>query len=163
MTFSSGRKVALGAITALAALSAAGCTATVNQRGYLPPPGLLEAIRPGIDNKASLQAALGSPSTMGTFTDRTWYYISSTQEDYLFFRPEEKQRQIVAINFAADDTVSSVKRYSLEDGVEVSFSDRETPAKGRELTFLQQIFGNVGRGSPIGNMNDEANDPRNRR
>ena len=163
MTFSTGRKVALGAVLALAAVSAAGCTATVNQRGYLPAPGMLEAIRPGIDNKASLQAALGSPSTMGTFTDRTWYYISSTQEDYLFYRPEEMQRQIYAINFGPDDTVTSVKHYGLEDGVEVAFSDRETPAKGRELTFLQQIFGNVGRGSPVGTLNDEQNDPRNRR
>jgi outer membrane protein assembly factor BamE (lipoprotein component of BamABCDE complex) len=162
MTFSSGRKVALGAVLAMAAVSAAGCTATVNQRGYLPQPALLDGIRPGIDNKASLQAGLGSPSTMGTFNDNTWYYISSVQEDYLFFRPEETERTIVAVKFGADEKVASVQRYTLADGVDVSFSDRETPAKGRELTFLQQIFGNVGRGSPI-STNDEANDPRNRR
>lgn len=163
MTFSSGRKVALGAVLAIAAVSAAGCTATVNQRGYLPTPGMLEAIRVGIDNKASLQSALGSPSTTSTFSDNTWYYISSTQEDYLFFYPEETKRQIYAVKFGTDEKVASVQKYGLEDGVDVAFSDRETPTKGRELTFLQQIFGNVGRGSPIGGMNDEANDPRNRR
>ena len=163
MTFSSGRKVALGAVVALAALSAAGCTAVVNQRGYLPSPGMLEAIRVGVDNKQSLQAALGSPSTIGTFNDNIWYYISSTQEDYLFFYPEETKRQIVAVKFGPDEKVASVQRLGLEDGVDVAFSSRETPTKGRELTFLQQIFGNVGRGSPIGNINDESNDPRNRR
>ncbi|MBL9009899.1 MAG: outer membrane protein assembly factor BamE [Alphaproteobacteria bacterium] len=162
MTSSSGRKVALGAALAIAAVSAAGCEATVNNRGYLPTPGLTEAIRVGVDTKSTLQAALGSPSTIGTFNDNTWYYISSKQEDFLFFYPEEVEREIVAVKFGPDQTVASVQRLGLEDGVQVAFSDRETPARGRELTFLQQIFGNVGRGSPI-SPNDESQDPRNRR
>ena len=162
MTFSSGRKGALGAALAITALSAAGCQATVNNRGYLPTPGLTESIRIGVDTKATIQAALGSPSASGTFNDDVWYYISSKQEDYLFFYPEEVERQVVAINFGPDQTVASVKTLGLEDGREVAFSDRETPARGRELSFLQQIFGNVGRGSPISGS-DESQDPRNRR
>lgn len=163
MKSSSGRKFALGASVAVLSLAAMACSSTVNKRGYLPAPGMLEGIRVGVDSKSSLQAGLGSPSTISTFSDNTWYYVSSTQEDYLFFKPEETERQIVAVVFNADQTVASVKQYGLEDGIEVALSDRETPARGRELTFLQQIFGNVGRGSPIGGINDTANDPRERR
>lgn len=163
MKSSIGRKVALGVSVSVLSLAAMACSSTVNKRGYLPTPGMLEGIRVGVDNKASLEAGLGSPSLTSTFSDNVWYYVSSTQEDYLFFRPEETERQVVAVAFNADSTVASVKRLGLEDGVEVSFSDRETPARGRELTFLQQIFGNVGRGSPIGGINDTSNDPRERR
>ena len=113
--------------------------------------------------KSSLQAALGSPSALGTFTDNTWYYISITQEDLLFFEPEETHRRIVAVNFGPGEVVQSVRTYGPEDAVEVSFSRNETPARGRELSFLQQIFGNIGRSGPMGGINNEADDPRNRR
>ncbi len=144
-------------------LAVSGCKSTVNQRGFVAPSNMTQLIRVGVDTKASLQTSLGSPSTLGTFNDGTWYYISSRQKDFLFFQPEEVERQIVAVNFGADEKVASVKTYGLEDGVEVAFSDRETPARGRELTFLQQIFGNVGRSSPIGNINNPEDDPRERR
>jgi outer membrane protein assembly factor BamE (lipoprotein component of BamABCDE complex) len=161
MAYSLGRVAALGAVLALAGLGMAGCHATVNQRGYLPDPGLAQKIRVGVDTKDSLQASIGSPSTVSTFNDSTWYYISTTQEDFLFLRPEETDRQVVAVAFGPDRKVTSVKQLGPQDGVDVAFSDDETPTRGRELTFLQQIFGNVGRGSPLGTINDE--DPRERR
>ena len=34
----------------------------------------------------------------------------------------------------------------LDDGQDVAMSDRETPTRGRELTILEQLLGNVGRG-----------------
>ena len=34
----------------------------------------------------------------------------------------------------------------LEDGQRVSMNDRETPTRGRQLTILEQLLGNVGRG-----------------
>ena len=156
-----GRTVALSAV--LAALAVAGCTATENRRGYLETPGMLDAIRVGVDTKSSLQAALGSPSTLGTFSDNTWYYISTTQEDLLFFQPEEIDRKVVAVNFGPGEVVQSVQAYGPGEAVEVSFSRSETPARGRELSFIQQIFGNIGRSGPMGGINNEADDPRNRR
>jgi len=162
MTLVSGRKWALGAVMIGLSTAAAGCSATENQRGYMESPGMLEAIRVGVDTKQSLQASLGSPSTLGTFSDSTWYYISMKQEDLIFFEPEETERKIVAVNFGPGDVVQSVQTYGPEQAIEVSFSRNETPARGRELSFLQQIFGNIGRSGPIGPTN-EADDPRNRR
>lgn len=161
MAFPSSRKALAGVIIAAAALGVAGCQATVNKRGYLPDPRL-QSIRIGVDTKASLSTALGSPSTMGTFNDNTWYYISTTQEDQYFFKPQETERQVVAVSFGADQVVTGVRQYGPNEAVQVAFNDRETPARGRELTFLQQIFGNVGRGSPVGTLGREE-DPRDRR
>ena len=84
-------------------------------------------------------------------------------EDLLFFEPEETDRKIVAVNFGAGDVVQSVQTYGPDQAVEVSFSRNETPARGRELSFLQQIFGNIGRSGPISGVSNDADDPRNRR
>ena len=38
-----------------------------------------------------------------------------------------------------------IKYYGLEEGKIISYVDRTTPTRGRELTVLQQLFGNLGR------------------
>lgn len=160
MAFVTGRRLAALAAVSVMALTAGACAATVNQRGYLPDETKFSSIQPGIDTKSSLQERLGSPSSKGTFDEDVWYYVSSTQEDFLFFRPEETGRDIVAVSFGGDGTVAQVERYGIEDGMVVAFNDRETPAKGRELTILQQLFGNIGRGAP---PISDREDPRERR
>ncbi len=156
------RALAAAAI-AVAALSAGACTATVNQRGYLPQDAAkFSAVRPGVDTRDSVAALLGSPSNVSTFGDSVWYYVSDTQEDFMFFRPETVDRQIVAIAFAADGRVARVERSGLENGVDVAFSDDETPTKGREMTILQQLFGTIGRGAPVG-VGGEGDTGRDRR
>ena len=55
-------------------------------------------------------------------------------------------RQIVAVAFDQESKlITNVKRYSVEDGRIIAFNDDTTPTKGRELTFLEQHLGNVGR------------------
>ena len=51
----------------------------------------------------------------------------------------------VAIDFDSAGRVSDVRRYGLDDGREIQPVDRATPTKGREVTLLQQLFGNIGR------------------
>jgi hypothetical protein len=51
--------------------------------------------------------------------------------------------------------VTGLTHYGLKDGNVVAFESRETPAKGRELTFLQQLF-NATPGVPIGTTGDQG-------
>ena len=41
--------------------------------------------------------------------------------------------------------VKEIKRYGLKDGKQIAFVDRETPTRGKEMTVLEQLFGNLGR------------------
>ena len=52
---------------------------------------------------------------------------------------------------AGGSEVSIGERACLADGHVVAFETRTTPAKGRELTFLQQLF-NATPGVPIGTL-----------
>ena len=133
----------------LSALVLLGCAPVINQRGYLPDPVSEASIKIGNDTKTTIQQRLGDPSTQATFGTDEWYYITSVEKQIAFFDPRVESRQIMAIRFDKDGRVADVHHYGLKDGHVVAFETRETPAKGKELTFLQQLF-NATPGVPIG-------------
>src|SRR3954469_4935990 len=124
-----------GAITLLIA-----CAPVISQRGYLPDPDNESTIKTGTDTKTSVQSRLGYASTTATFGNDSWYYISATEKQVAFFTPTVLKRQILAVYFDKDNKITSIRHYSLNDGHVISFENRETPARGRELTFLQQLL-----------------------
>lgn len=150
----------LGCVASLAALSAGGCTPVVNNRGYLPDPDAEKSITVGKDTKTSIQQALGFPSTEATFAAAgdAWYYITSVEKQIAFFAPTTQSRAILAVYFDKDGKVTDLKHYSLRDGHVVAFESRQTPTKGRELTFLQQLF-NATPGVPIGGGGNQNPNP----
>jgi outer membrane protein assembly factor BamE (lipoprotein component of BamABCDE complex) len=133
-----------------------GCTPVVSQRGYLQDLDNEAGIEPATDTKTTIQQRLGFPSTVATFgTPDAWYYISSIEKQVAFFQPTVQSRAILAVYFDKDGKVTDLKHFTLEDGHVVAFETRQTPARGRELTFLQQLF-NATPGVPIqsnGNVN----------
>jgi len=133
-----------------------GCTPVINERGYLPDPAGEASIKMGVDTKTTVQQRLGDPSTTATFGDDTWYYISSTERQVAFFDPTVTRRKILAIHFDKDGKVAQINHYGLKDGHIVAFETRTTPAKGRELTFLQQLF-NATPGVPLNNGQNQNN------
>src|SRR6201985_1721275 len=127
--------IPLAAVTLLIA-----CAPVISQRGYLPDPDNEGAIKVGADTKTSVQSRLGYASTTATFGNDSWYYISATEKQVAFFTPTVLKRQIVAVYFDKDNKVTNVRHFSLQDGHVIAFETRETPARGRELTFLQQLL-----------------------
>jgi outer membrane protein assembly factor BamE (lipoprotein component of BamABCDE complex) len=116
------------------------CTPVINQRGYLEDKEIEAAIKPGSDTKTSIQEKLGYASTTATFGGDAWYYISSTEKQVAFFTPTIQQRNVLAVYFDKDGKVSSMRHYGLNQGHLISLESRTTPARGRELTFLQQLL-----------------------
>lgn len=133
-------------LAAIAALALGACSPVVSQRGYIPDPEKVAQVQIGVDDKTSVSERLGTPSNAATFDGDTWYYIASTEEQLMFFRPETVRRDILAVGFDKDGRVSRLEHYGLKDGQVIAYSDNETETKGRELTFLQQMFGNIGKG-----------------
>ncbi len=60
-----------------------------------------------------------------------------------------QSRAILAIYFDKNGKVTDIKHFTLQDGHVFALEARETPSRGRELTFLQQLF-NATPGVPIG-------------
>ncbi|HEY5347655.1 MAG TPA: outer membrane protein assembly factor BamE [Rhizomicrobium sp.] len=144
----------LAVVTLALAGALVACTPVINQRGYLPNPEAEDAIKTGTDTKTSIQQHLGDPSTAATFGNEAWYYISSVEKQVAFFTPVVQSRTILAVYFDKDGKVTAVKHYGLKDGHVIVFDSRETPTRGRELTFLQQLL-NITPGTPIGQTPDQ--------
>ncbi len=141
--------VALGlAVTVTVGLP--GCAKTVDQRGYLMDEELIQEIRPGVDNRASVLAALGTPTVPGTFDDENWYYVSRTHESWAFFRPDTVDNQVLQVSFDPSGNVKEITRAGMEAARDVNPVDAKTPTRGKELGFFEQIFSNIGRFSGPG-------------
>lgn len=140
-----------------ACVALTGCTPVVSQRGYLENLDAEAGIAVGADTKATIEQKLGDPSVQAAFNADAWYYISSTEKQVAFFTPTIESRHILAVYFDKEGKVTDMKHYGLEDGHVVAFESRTTPTRGRELTFLQQLF-NATPGVPGGyNQNQEQN------
>jgi outer membrane protein assembly factor BamE (lipoprotein component of BamABCDE complex) len=147
MLRSTSRRVSVRAVVSgwLALAALCGCSPTVDQRGNLPDPDKLATIRPGATTKDEVVKILGTPSSIGVFNDKSWYYISRRTEQLAFLDPDVLDQQVYIVNFDDRGVVKAVDHRDLKDGRDIEPAPGATPAPGRELTFLEQIIGNVGR------------------
>lgn len=131
----------------------AGCSPIVQNHGYAPPPEELATIRPGVDTRETVQRKIGRPLSSGVFTDEGWYYVASTVERLTYHAPKVVDRRVVAVMFGPNDVVASINEYGLQDGRVIDLATETTPTYGRQLTILEQAFGNIGvtTGSVFGN------------
>ena len=131
------------AIAAIAVLSA--CVAQTRNHGYVPSEAELSQISVGQDTMQTVGEAVGRPSAEGLLDATGWYYVRSQFKTLGAFAPKEVDRQVVAISFDDKGVVSNIERFGLEGGRVVALSRRVTTSNTRGVTFLQQLFGNLGR------------------
>jgi len=121
------------------------CSPIVENRGYVFDEELLDQIKVNETISNDVMDILGSPSTTSAIDASTWYYIYSKAETVAFYHPTVTDRRVLAVSFDDDNKVNNLKYYGLEEGKIISYVDRTTPTRGRELTVIQQLFGNLGR------------------
>ncbi|HEU0218693.1 MAG TPA: outer membrane protein assembly factor BamE, partial [Stellaceae bacterium] len=80
-----------------------------------------------------------------TFDDNVWYYISRRIKQVAFFKPEVLDQQVYIVNFDDKGVVRDLGHKTLDDARAVTPAPGATPAPGRELSFMEQLLGNVGR------------------
>jgi outer membrane protein assembly factor BamE (lipoprotein component of BamABCDE complex) len=157
--------VLAAAVIGLAAV-AGGCTPLTSYSGFQAIEAKPADMKIGEDSKSTVTEKLGSPSATSTFDGNAWYYISQTTDRVAFYKPRVIKRDVVAIKFnAADEKVASVDTFTLKDGKVIAYNGHETPTRGREMTILEQLLGNVGRGGMLPNDDQDApgNRPQDRR
>ena len=130
-------------VAALATLG--GCGFPVSDRGNLPKTDLLAQIKPGVTDKNSVKALLGTPSSIAAFDGDTWYYISKEERQIAFLRPQVLNQQVYVIHFDDKGIVTEVSHKGLDAAQAMTPNPDATPAPGREFTFLEQLIGNFGK------------------
>ena len=131
-------------------LALGACSSIRESRGYVTDPSLLRTVQPGIDNQRSVEGALGRPTFQSQYGEPTWYYISSVTARRPFVRPRIRDHGVLAVRFDAEGNVESVTRTGVEEVVYLQPDGDKTPTLGRERTFLQDLFGNIGQVGSVG-------------
>lgn len=142
MTMRDGLIKAMMVLAAGAAL--AGCSSIRDQRGYLVDAALVDSVQPGIDNQQSVERTLGRPTFVSAFGQKDWYYVSSTTRQAAFTRPQIREQLVLKISFDARGNVAAVERSGVERVVRLDPDGDKTPTLGKERTFLEDLFGNIG-------------------
>jgi outer membrane protein assembly factor BamE (lipoprotein component of BamABCDE complex) len=147
------RNVALAA-AAITLVTLSACAPVTAFNGFQSIDVKPADIKVGQDTRSTVLEKLGSPSTQGAFDPNAWYYISQTTEKYAYYRPRTTKRDVVEITFGKDEKVASVKALGLKDGYQVAYDPRETPTRGRQLNWIEQIIGTIGRTNTLPQEND---------
>mgnify|MGYP003745417909 FL=1 len=132
------------AVIGAAAIATSGCAAIREPRGYIVDATLLQSVQPGIDNERSVTGTLGRPTFESQYGEKTWYYVSSTTGRKPFVRPRIREHSVLAVKFDAAGNVVSAERTGMDQVVYLRPDGDETPTLGRERSFLEDLFGNIG-------------------
>jgi outer membrane protein assembly factor BamE (lipoprotein component of BamABCDE complex) len=141
-----GSKVGAAALLALTGVvGLSGCVSVRTSHGYVLERGETEIkAEAGVDTKESMLAKYGEPSTKGAFDENYWYNFAAQDAARAFFKPRTTTRAVVAIKFRDDGFVEEARLLSVEDGYKVHAVNKTTPSRGKELSFWEQLLGNVG-------------------
>lgn len=123
----------------------ASCAAVYQNHGYVPTDEELALIEVGRDNRETVEATLGRPSSQGLLNDVGWFYVQSRWKNFGAMQPKEIDRQVVSITFTEEGVVENIERFGLEDGQAVAISRRVTDSNIKGMGFLKQLLGNIGR------------------
>ncbi len=126
------------------ALTVGGCAQLKGRQGYVVDPLLTSAITPGVDNRESVEKTLGRPTFVGQFSDNEYYYVSRETRQLAFAKPRPVDQQVLRVRFDAAGNVAAVDRTGLELVSKISPEGDKTPTLGRERSFFEDIFGNIG-------------------
>lgn len=128
-------------------LAVSACSATKTTRGNYLFVEDIQTIVPQTSTESDVLNILGTPTAKAVFDENTWYYVGLKTEKESFFDEKIVDRQVYKINFDADGIVQTLSLVENES-VDVPLASRVTPTSGNEVTFLQQILGNIGKFNP---------------
>jgi len=126
------------------AIALTGCVSQERNHGYLPSDAELADIVVGVDSRDTVADLVGSPTTARVLSAGNFYYVGDTVRTTAWRKPEVIERQIVAITFDEAGVVNNITRYGLEDGRVVPLVRRVTETTDGDVSFIRQLFGNVG-------------------
>ena len=126
-------------------LALGACSSSVVTHGNQLDQQRVAAIRPGVTSREEVARLLGTPSTVATFDDRDWYYISQRYEKMNFFREELVAQDVLKVTFDERGVVSDLEARDIETAMAVDPDPDETRTLGNELSVVQQLLGNLGR------------------
>lgn len=144
------------AILGLIGVGVSACIGEDLRHGYQIDQAALATVKPGMSAEQVLQI-LGTPSTVSTVGNKSWYYISqNTRRTVLFLGEQVEDQKVTAVYFNQAFKVERVALYGLQDGKVFDFIQRTTPTSGADRAFISQLFRGLTKYEPFGSGNSAS-------
>lgn len=125
--------------------SLTACEPMVDRRGHITDHNMKDWVQVGSTTKDEVLREFGSPSTVSSFGDESWYYVQSRKEARGFLKPEITTQHVLQITFDEQGVVKETKGFDEKDRKEVAMVQKVTPTEGHSMGFFEQVLGNLGR------------------
>jgi outer membrane protein assembly factor BamE (lipoprotein component of BamABCDE complex) len=136
-------KAGVAAIFAMG-LALSACAGMRDHKGFVIDQTLADGIQVGVDNKDSVTKTLGRPTFTGQFDPNDWYYVSRNTAQFAFRDPRVTEQTALRVQFDQAGNVTSVSKTGPELIASVNPSGDKTPTLGRQRSFFDELFGNIG-------------------
>lgn len=128
----------------LGAALLAGCQGIRDLRGNVLDDDLASAVQVGVDNKDSVARTLGRPTFTAQFDPNEWYYVSRHTTTFAFRNPRVMDQTVLRVRFDQAGNVVAVDRTGKEQVAAINPVNAKTPTLGRQRSFFDELFGNIG-------------------
>lgn len=154
----STKLASVAALTALI-LGTSGCSRVAGHQGYIADDTLVNGIQAGVDNRESVTKTLGRPSFVGQFTPNDWYYFARTTKQLAFALPKPTDQMVLRVRFDAAGNVAAVDKAGVEKVARINPEGDKTPTLGKERSFFEDLFGNIGSVGAVGEGGSTQDNP----
>lgn len=152
-------KLASAAALMTLALGVSACSSVAGHQGYIADDALVNGIQAGVDNRESVTKTLGRPSFVGQFTPNDWYYFARTTKQLAFALPRPTEQLVLRIRFDAAGNVAAVDKTGVEKVARIDPEGDKTPTLGKERSFFEDLFGNIGSVGAVGEGGSTQDNP----
>ena len=153
------RKLATAVALTVVLLSSSACTRIRGHQGFVSDTSLLDAIQPGVDNRDSVEKTLGRPTWISEFGAKDYYYFARETRQYAFNLPKSSNQLVLRVRFDDAGNVVAVDRRAGEQIASIRPTGEKTPTLGRERSFFEELFGNIGSVGAVGESAGTADNP----
>lgn len=128
-----------------------GCSNVHHTHGQIIPQENMAMLEVGKTDKQDVRRYLGSPSSVSSFADDEWLYITSKTVDKPLKPGGLIERDIIIINFDENGKLAQISQKDASEGRTIEPSEKTTETQGQSLGILDQMLDNLGRGFRSGN------------
>ena len=121
-----------------------GCMGIRDHRGFVLDKELASGVQVGVDNKDSVAKTLGRPTFTGQFNPNDWYYVSRDTKTVAFREPGVLAQTVLHVRFDQAGNVIAVETTGKELIASIDPVGDQTPTLGRQRSFFEELFGNIG-------------------
>lgn len=139
------RGISLTVMAVLLPLASTSCTPTIATHGHTFDETAIARIEPGSTSRQEVLQLLGSPSSLASFDDNVWYYVSQRTAKVSFYQENLIGQDVMTVTFNDQDLVDKIDRHGLEQTAAIDPVNRVTPTAGVSPSIWKQLIGNIGR------------------